>query len=245
MDGEWHYDHANRVYYHPKTATYAVQDLAGQWSYHAASDFTLGEGSGAGHLRGQGSAGVVDGEKEEGEIQEDVGWGGLMEPEEVDKVLKEKARQNGRGMAYPHVIDAGSTVTAWNQEQVEEEESNKDNDGRLLRLVVLESECLEIGGVAVLDTREGGIQLGRDRCEKGSTARVRLKEMAVSKSHAVVYWGEGGEWEEGWWIVDLGSSFLCTVTVGQRVTEADSRFDARYFARRRTTLTAQTFLQAR
>jgi hypothetical protein len=63
--------------------------------------------------------------------------------------------------------------------------------------------------VAVIDTREGGVQLGRDRSEKGGHPKIRVKEMEVSKTHAVIYWGSGtaeGEEEEqeGWWAVDLG-----------------------------------------
>jgi hypothetical protein len=28
--------------------------------------------------------------------------------------------------------------------------------------------------------------------------------MQVSKTHATVYWGQGGEWDDGWFIVDTG-----------------------------------------
>ena len=81
----------------------------------------------------------------------------------------------------------------------------------VLRLVVIKSELLTLGEIAVLDAREGGVQIGRDRCEKGGAARVRLKEMEVSKTHAVVHWGQGGgddEEKEGWWVVDLGEHLL-------------------------------------
>jgi hypothetical protein len=51
--------------------------------------------------------------------------------------------------------------------------------------------------------------------EKGGQVRLRLKEMEVSKTHAVIYWGKGGEedgesrdgdgdGDDGWWLVDLG-----------------------------------------
>jgi hypothetical protein len=68
----------------------------------------------------------------------------------------------------------------------------------VLRLVVERSDVLDAGLVAMIDAREGGVQIGRDRCERGAPARVRLKEMAVSKTHATVYH------DEGWWIVDQG-----------------------------------------
>ena len=72
------------------------------------------------------------------------------------------------------------------------------------------SEVLSVGSVVVVDAREGGVQLGRDRCERGAQARVRVKEMEVSKTHALVYWGLRGDADEeesgerGWWVVDLG-----------------------------------------
>ena len=80
----------------------------------------------------------------------------------------------------------------------------------ILRLVVERSELLD--GVAVIDDREGGIQLGRDRCEDGGVVRIRLKEMQVSKTHAVVYWGDGGEGEDDWYIVDLGKPSCVAIT---------------------------------
>jgi pSer/pThr/pTyr-binding forkhead associated (FHA) protein len=78
--------------------------------------------------------------------------------------------------------------------------SDADPGAHLVRLVVRRSKALTHGAVAVLDAREGGIQLGRDRCERGAPARVRVREMEVSKTHAVVYW------DDGWFIVDLGST---------------------------------------
>ena len=74
---------------------------------------------------------------------------------------------------------------------------------RLLRLVVSRSDIFALGAVAVIDSREGGIQIGRDR----ASDRLRLKEMQVSKMHATVYFGPGGEWDDAWFVVDAGWSF--------------------------------------
>lgn len=70
----------------------------------------------------------------------------------------------------------------------------------LLRLVVAESSVLQEGGVVVIDSREEGVQIGRDR----AVDRLRLKEMPVSKVHATIFFGQGGEWDDAWFAVDLG-----------------------------------------
>jgi hypothetical protein len=139
---EWIWDSANGVYFDPHSLTYAVPDKGG-WKYVNSLDMKES--------------------LEEGEIDDDVGWGGLREP-------------TARTAKVEHI----------------------------LRLVVERSSLLE--GVAVIDDREGGVQLGRDRCENGAVVRIRLKEMPVSKTHAVVYWGTGGDEVENWYIVDLGKA---------------------------------------
>lgn len=136
---DWVWDATNQVYYSASSGTYAVMGASG-WEYVARADMQATD------------------DKEEGEIQDDVGWGALME----DK---------------PKVV------------------------GRILRLVVSKSDVLD-NGVVIIDGREGGVQIGRDR-DKGGSARLRLKEMEVSKTHAVVYWSAD---ESKWCIVDLGAS---------------------------------------
>ncbi|WVQ79240.1 hypothetical protein IAT38_001336 [Cryptococcus sp. DSM 104549] len=233
----WVYDFTAGVYYHAASNTYAVTDPAtGQWSYVPASEFTHASSSstsapGPSSIgTGGGSGGV---EREEGEIEDDVGWGGLMDPEKLAEV--EKAKENKKAWAKAGagpVLEKHLSYTrtlAYDDPSLyafptgdNEPPDEKEPPNHLLRLVVISSKTpdLSAGQVAVIDTREGGVQLGRDRCEKGAQARVRLREMEVSKTHALVYWGgsgEGGtelsgedgraaEEEEGWWIVDLGST---------------------------------------
>jgi hypothetical protein len=132
-------------YYHAASTTYALPDASGEWTYMPADQFN-----------GTGPSKVE--EKEEGEIDDDVGWGALMEPEEV--------------------IDKAPIAN--------------------LRLVITASDILPTGLVVSIDTRPGGIQIGRDRCERGGQARIRLKEMAVSKTHATVFY------DDGWYVVDQG-----------------------------------------
>ena len=149
------------VYYHAASTTYAIPDASGEWTYIPAAQFN-GTGPSA-------ENGVVNGtdEKEEGEIDDDVGWGALME----DDPASEEAEPVKKAVAN-------------------------------LRLVITTSGVLQAGQVVSIDTRPGGVQIGRDRCERGATARIRLKEMEVSKTHATVYY------DEGWYVVDQGESSL-------------------------------------
>lgn len=79
----------------------------------------------------------------------------------------------------------------------------------LLRLLVQTTSVLpKIQRLAVLDEHKE-VQFGRDVAPAGSgIPRVRLKEMAVSKLHATVFWDTG---RREWAVVDMGSkhgSFL-------------------------------------
>lgn len=175
MDSEWIYEPSQGAYFHPKSQMYAVCK-AGTWQYVPITDFRSGESS------------TLPEEKEEGELEDDVGWGGLMEPDEVERVQKSDYKK------YTYRITPPPPTPR-----------------HILRLVVNTSSTLPPGGMAMIDAREGGVHLGRDRQE--GQARLRIKEMEVSKTHAVIYWGQGceraeeegkGDEEEGWWIVDLG-----------------------------------------
>ena len=110
-----------------------------------------------------------------------------MDPEKLEATIKSKAQEKHPSYQAPIL-----------REQKEE--------SHILRFVVTKSEVMSVGGVVVVDARDGGVQVGRDRCEKGGQGRVRIKEMEVSKTHAVVYWGRPGDQvDEGWSIVDLGA----------------------------------------
>ena len=153
---EWVWDPSLGVYFHAPSNTYAINSN-GEWTYVLATDFKPG----------QPSTVRAPQELEDGEVEDDVGWGALME--ESPKPKPENA--------------AG------------------DESAQVLRLVVLESDVLDPGKIAMIDSRPEGVQLGRDK--QPGQLRVRLKEMAVSKTHAVVYRGEE------WCIVDLGEPRLC------------------------------------
>ncbi|KAI0049788.1 hypothetical protein FA95DRAFT_801925 [Auriscalpium vulgare] len=56
--------------------------------------------------------------------------------------------------------------------------------------------------LAILEAYPDGVQLGRDLPADTSTPRVRLKEMAVSKLHATVFWDAE---RATWAVVDMGS----------------------------------------
>lgn len=89
---------------------------------------------------------------------------------------------------------------------------------RVLRLVLIKSDILPTDPsapkVAILDSRPSGYYLARDR--SAGKPVLRLKEMMVSKVHAMVWYGAregdgaGGEGdvraqgENGFWVVDCG-----------------------------------------
>ncbi|KAH7341276.1 hypothetical protein B0J17DRAFT_625820 [Rhizoctonia solani] len=68
-----------------------------------------------------------------------------------------------------------------------------------LRLTVLSSSVLPRKAVALIDSFDE-VSIGRDRC---ATPRLRLKELAVSKYHANIYWDSQNE---RWSLVDVGST---------------------------------------
>ncbi|WWC92761.1 uncharacterized protein L201_007720 [Kwoniella dendrophila CBS 6074] len=275
QEDTWTYDHLHKVYFHPLSNTYAVPDpITGQWNYIPSSEFHSGSTSTSTHNNKNIITTTTTtndhnnrrthnvNEKEEGEIEDDMGWGGLMEPEKLAQIEieREKSKTNSKSdkslssyyqnhqRGITHQISSSDTLEKHpaytstyddpeiyaypsgedidNHNQVNDENDIiKETPNNILRLVVIKSECLEIGKVGLIDTRENGIQIGRDRCEKGGQARLRLKEMNVSKTHTVIYWGKNGEDDnydeldrmdrkngeddqeiDSWWIVDLGST---------------------------------------
>ncbi|KIR56666.1 hypothetical protein I315_00845 [Cryptococcus gattii Ru294] len=237
----WVFDSGKGVFYHAPSNTYAVPDsFTGQWSYHTASEFHQASSSNVHQKSLEGPLNRTtmksDGgreSEEEGEIQDDVGWGGLMEPEklaEIEKATQKRGKRNGeRGNGeFRQCWTAGEAVSSYRGANSplppdipvsDSELPAEPSDYTLLRLVVISTKSPKVstGQIAVIDTREGGVQIGRDKCEKGAPARIRLREMEVSKTHALIYWGENGNQQieveedskkngEGWWIVDLAST---------------------------------------
>ncbi|BEJ14179.1 hypothetical protein CspHIS471_0313530 [Cutaneotrichosporon sp. HIS471] len=187
----WAWNPTLGVYYHAASNTYALP-TAGEWTYLTPEELAA---------RGAASASTCSAtrEMEEGEVEDDVGWGGLMDPEKLARV----------------VAGANTTSTSISQE-VGKQDRDRDGDrerygnghdpyGRtdepepepsapehILRLVVRRSKALPHGGVVLVDARPGGVQIGRDRRGTGDPARVRVREMEASKTHALVYWGHEG-----------------------------------------------------
>lgn len=242
----WVFDSGKGVFYHAPSNTYAVPDsFTGQWTYHTASEFHQASSSNVHQKSLEGPLNRTtmksDGgreSEEEGEIQDDVGWGGLMEPEklaEVEKAAKKWGKRNGeRGTGeFRQCWTAAEAVSSYRGANSplppdisvsDSELPAEPSDYTLLRLVVISTKSPKVstGQIAVIDTREGGVQIGRDKCEKGAPARIRLREMEVSKTHALIYWRENGDQQieveedskkngEGWWIVDLGEPLVISL----------------------------------
>lgn len=218
----WIHDPSHGVYYQPSSGYYAVPDPhTGQWTYLPSNSFQQASSS----ISATAHASVATGEREDGEVEDDVGWGGLMEPEELEEAMRKTNAKPHSSAQEKHPAYVFKEPE-WDASVRREPTPPRPTPSHILRLVVDASEVLTPGDVAVIDAREGGVQIGRDRCEKGAQARLRLKEMEVSKTHAVVYWGKGtderkGEEElaEGWWIIDLGErvNFTWTVELNQQV----------------------------
>ncbi|KLT44618.1 hypothetical protein CC85DRAFT_242272 [Cutaneotrichosporon oleaginosum] len=213
----WVWNPSLGVYYHAASDMYAIPS-AGEWTYCTAAELAARGGAGP-------STAAGTQEMEEGEVEDDVGWGGLMDPEKLARVVASTT-----GPTHPSA-DGGRSTHDNDRDRErygnghdpygrsEEPEPEKPAPDHILRFVVRRSKVLPLGGVVLLDARPGGIQIGRDRRGAGDPARVRVREMEVSKTHALVYWGREGrvdaavraavpkpEDAEGWWIVDLGST---------------------------------------
>lgn len=171
---EWTWAPELGVYHHAVSGTYALPSGEG-WRYLTSEEL-------AAHNSKDGNGD----EPEEGEIKDDVGWGALMDPEKLARIESTKnpvytATARPRD-SYGRETYSDGTPTAGDPLLAHEE---GDDSKHLLRLVVRRSQVLDVGSVAVLDARKDGTQLGRDR---GAEARLRIKEMEVSKTHAVVFY---------------------------------------------------------
>lgn len=74
---------------------------------------------------------------------------------------------------------------------------------KFFRLVVASSDILPRAQRLVMIDAHDEVYVGRDAMP--GQPRIRLKEMAVSKHHASIFWGRAESEDEGWHIVDLGS----------------------------------------
>lgn len=129
--------------------------------------------------------------------------------EESEKKVQVK-REGDRSLCSYHDIDEGEYDNLDGTAIIEGEEAG-DKDRWLkvpqLRLVVISSTVIPSSQTIVLVDPSEPLSFGRDKCH---TARVRLKELEVSKSHSVLFWLEEGlegrEGSEGCWgLSDSGS----------------------------------------
>lgn len=171
----WTWAPALGVYHNAASGTYALPHADG-WRYLSAAELATHPGPTGGNDSD------TRGDKEEGEIDDDVGWGALMDPEKLARI---ESATNPACTAQPLHRETYADGTPTAGDPLLAHEQREGAPAHLLRLVVRRSQVLDVGSVAVLDTRRDGTQLGRDR---GADARLRVKEMEVSKTHAVVFY---------------------------------------------------------
>lgn len=215
----WVWNATLGVYYHAPSQTYALPNATGEWAYLspeelAARGANIGPSSSSAAATAPSFAPLGSTEMEEGEVEDDVGWGGLMDPDKLAHVVattttnstsassrrwtdrewdrdRDRDRERGRAPTLGNGHDPYGRMDAANPVP-SSSPSPTPIPGHILRLVVRRSKALPHGAIALLDARPGGIQIGRDRGVKGDIARLRVREMEVSKTHAVVYWGREG-----------------------------------------------------
>lgn len=141
------------------------------------------------------------------------------QPDGSWKYSSEAGSTNEEGAGQTGVLEEGEVeggVEDIPQEQIwpgeeedPEERLKKDSfaSAPLLRLVVKSADSTVLPTeqkIAVLDPAEP-VSIGRDRSHD---RRIRLKELAVSKDHATLFWTLDGEAEnKGYWaVVDNGST---------------------------------------
>jgi pSer/pThr/pTyr-binding forkhead associated (FHA) protein len=89
------------------------------------------------------------------------------------------------------------------QESLTDEQQAPEPQPRLFRLVVLKSPVISSKRRIVPISSHSEVSIGRDwPANLHTTPRLRLKEMAVSKYHAILFWDVQ---RESWGIVDVGS----------------------------------------
>lgn len=228
----WVWNPVLGVYHHAASETYALPNHVGDWTYLTPAELAArgaDVGASSSTVGASSATTTRTAEMEEGEVEDDVGWGGLMDPDKLARVVASAI--TGPGASSSSFSAPGLSHERDHERERESKRENaprhgnghdpygrddtnsnaldpcargrpKDDSTRsptpsleprhILRLIVRRSKALPHGSIALLDARPGGIQIGRDRRGPGDTARLRVREMEVSKTHAVVYWGREG-----------------------------------------------------
>ncbi|BGP50359.1 hypothetical protein JCM10450v2_006281 [Rhodotorula kratochvilovae] len=193
----WQWDARYSLYFNPTTQQWAKPRADGGWDYAGGGENEEGEAQG-----GQGTA------------KEDEGVNGAPVEAEVEEAVKEERQAPRRERVGYDDVDDGGDPSAVPEEQVwpgsDDEGAHPDPFAKapLLRLVVHRrpepSVLPPAQTVASLDPAEP-VSIGRD---KSFERRIRLRELAVSKTHCTLFWVLDPETEDGgyWAIVDNAST---------------------------------------
>ncbi|GHJ87015.1 hypothetical protein NliqN6_3417 [Naganishia liquefaciens] len=225
---DWQWIPAYHLYFSPSTNTWARPDPAtGEWTYLPAAHGSEARGRERGDVVATGYRLPTSKDDEEGGIG-NVGW--ALDVDVGDSGERTSKDGGHDGVEDGEIPDAepigGQPPQAPTIEIshgptpiIHHPPSSTPAPARVLRLVLITSDILprdpHAPKVAILDSRPGGYYLARDR--SAAKPVLRLKEMVVSKVHAMVWYGtrdaDGPEsqgdprqGERAFWVVDCGST---------------------------------------
>lgn len=88
------------------------------------------------------------------------------------------------------------------EEPIADEVPREEASRRSFHLVVVHSPVLSSKRRVAILSSFSEISIGRDKPPNPTSPRLRLKEMAVSKYHAIIYWDAD---RDAWGLIDVGS----------------------------------------
>ncbi len=218
------------MYFSARANTYAKpNEWTGKWEYQSAGE-TSEAGAAAASSQAVGWA-MLEEDSEEGKDQ------GVKQMKDVPDT-KSTAKWNDPRIYAHQPTATTSYIHPSNLNYEQDQSTTAPRSNQILRLVALKSSILrDTEKVAVIDSRDDGFIIGRD---KTFHPRIRLKEMEVSKVHATLFWGDGKgslddeEGDEGYWLVDNGELRSADVASFKLTSPSLSRIHSRNLPPRST-----------
>ncbi|GAA5891150.1 hypothetical protein JCM8208_002518 [Rhodotorula glutinis] len=197
----WAWDPTYALYFNRSTNQWAKPRPDGGWDY----------------ARGDNDKAAAPREQPQEPRDDDDPQPALAEHDDADGQPRVDERTSHRAQVSYDDVDQAPPATAVPEEQLwpasDDDDDDRFSSAPLLRLVVLRRPDPAVlppaHTVASLDPAEP-VSIGRD---KSFERRIRLRELAVSKTHCTLFWargdGDGAQGEEDgghWAVVDNGST---------------------------------------